>query len=81
MLFMNVYVIIISCGSRMSQTVGTNPQGGGANLLFGQIFLENCMKMKEVASGGRASLAPPLDPPRDVYHQGFSLTIQTGINL
>ena len=25
---------------------GTNPQGVGANLLFGQKFPENCMKMK-----------------------------------
>ena len=28
------------------------------------IFAENCMKMKEFGPpGGRASLAPPLDPP------------------
>ena len=41
-------------------------QGGGANLLFGQKFSENCMKIKECrpGGGGRASLAPrPLDPP------------------
>ena len=43
------------------------PQGGAptpkiANIF--QIFAENCMKMKEFGPrGGRASLAPPLDPP------------------
>ena len=29
-----------------------NPKMGGANLLFGQIFLENCMKMKVIGSKG-----------------------------
>ena len=28
---------------------GANPQNGGTNLLFGQTFPENCMKMKEFA--------------------------------
>ena len=44
---------------------GANPQGGGANVLFGQKIPENCMKMKEFGPrGGGASLAPPsLDPP------------------
>ena len=42
----------------------TNLQSGGANLLFGQKFLENCVKMKEFGPrGGHASLVPPpLDP-------------------
>ena len=41
---------------------GANFQGGDANLLFGQIFTENCMKMKEFGPGGQCvSLAPPLD--------------------
>ena len=31
-----------------------NLQGGGENLLFGQIFPENCMEMKEFGSRGRA---------------------------
>ena len=36
---------------------GGNPRGGCANLLFGQIFAENCMKMKEFGPReGRASL-------------------------
>ena len=41
---------------------GDNPQGGGAYLIFGQKFPENCMKMKEFGPrvGGGASLAPPL---------------------
>ena len=32
---------------------GANLRGGGANLLFGQIFTENCMKMKR--GGGWAA--------------------------
>ena len=41
---------------------------GGAPIpklgLFCKFFAENCMKMKEFGPpGGRASLAPPLDPP------------------
>ena len=27
---------------------GANPKGGRANLLFGQIFTKNCIKMKEI---------------------------------
>ena len=45
------------------------PQGGAPTpkiaIIF-QIFAKNCMKMKEFGppgGGGRASLAPPLDPP------------------
>ena len=43
------------------------PQGGAPTpkiaIIF-QFFAENCMKMKEFGPpGGRASLAPPLDPP------------------
>ena len=42
-----------SGGSRISQTGGgANFQGGGANLLFNQIFPENCMKMKEFGPRG-----------------------------
>ena len=33
-------------GSRISQTGESSFQNGGANLLYGQIFPENCMKMK-----------------------------------
>ena len=40
----------------------TNPKVGGANLLFGQIFTENCMKMKEIWPTGRARAPAPLDP-------------------
>ena len=45
---------------------GTKPWVWGENLLFDKIFVENCKKMKkmkEIGSGGCASLAPPLDPP------------------
>ena len=42
---------------------GTNPRGG-ANLLLGENFPENCMKMKEVGGGGRGTRPwhSPLDP-------------------
>ena len=42
-----------------------NPQGGGANLLLGQNFLENCMKMKEIGPrrrGTRLWRPPPRSP-------------------
>ena len=42
---------------------GANPQGEGANLLFGQKIPKNYMKMKEFGPGGRVPGAPPLDPP------------------
>ena len=35
----------------------------GANLLFCQIFPENCMKMKTIGSEGVHPLHPFLDPP------------------
>ena len=35
-------VLLLSGGSRISS------QGEGTNLLFSQIFLENCMKMKAI---------------------------------
>ena len=39
---------------------GANFEGGGKNLFVGQIFPENCMKIKEFGPrGGGASLAPP----------------------
>ena len=37
---------------------GANPQDGGANLLFGQTFPENCMKMKEIGPRGRPWRSP-----------------------
>ena len=33
--------------------------GGGANLLFGQIFAKNCMEKIILLKGGGASLVPP----------------------
>ena len=45
--------------SKISHTGAPTP-GLGVNLLFGKIFPENCMKMKEFGPRrGRASLAPP----------------------
>ena len=36
-----------------------NPKGWGANLVFGQLFPENCRKMKEIGPrGARAPSAP-----------------------
>ena len=59
---------VYSGRSRISQTGGggANPQDGATKLLFGQFFLGNCMKMKEIGPGGGmgASLAPLLDPAR-----------------
>ena len=40
---------------------GADPQNGGANLLFGQKFPENCMKMKEF--GPRRGGVHPWRPP------------------
>ena len=46
---------------------GFSPGGGAPtpkSAIIFQFFAENCMKMKEFGPpGGRASLAPPLDPP------------------
>ena len=41
------------------QRRGRQPPRWGANLLFGQIFPENCMKIKEFGPGGRVPGAPP----------------------
>ena len=40
-----------------------NPQGGGANLLFGQITPQNCMKMKEFGPRGDHVPSAHLDLP------------------
>ena len=42
---------------------GCQPQGGDANLLFGQLFPKNCMKMKEISHRGARVTGAPLDPP------------------
>ena len=44
-------------GSRISQTGGASIRECGENPLFGKIFAEYCMKMKEIGPGC------PLDPP------------------
>ena len=50
----------VSGGSRIFQTkeFGANLRGEVANLLFGKIFAENCMKMKEIG-WGRVSVPVP----------------------
>ena len=54
--------IHISGGSRISQMEGRQPKRGDANLLFGIIFAENCLKIKTFGQkGGRLSRS--LDPP------------------
>ena len=57
-LFLLIYIIqpSISGGSKISQ-------GGCANLLFGKMFAENCMKIKEIEQRRPTSIEPPLDPP------------------
>ena len=42
---------------------GANPKGGDANLLFGQIFPEKCMKMKAIGPTGGPRPWRPIDPP------------------
>ena len=55
-----------SGGSRISQTRGRQPPSWGCKPIF-WLF---CSKMKEFGSrGGRASLAPPLDPPIQTHYQ------------
>ena len=67
-------MIFIGGRSRISQTGGTNLQGG-ANLLFGQFFPENSIKIKEYGCrGGHTSLAPPLDPPMCMLKMKFPAT-------
>ena len=75
----------VSGRPRISQ-MGANPKGWGANLLFGKIFLENCMKMKEIGprGGGGASLAllgcangstsPLFLPPANEVCEGYVFT-------
>ena len=51
------------------QEEGALTPKGGRQPISWPIFSENCMKMKKfwARRGGRASLAPPLDPPLQVY--------------
>ena len=50
-------------GSKIFRGWGRQPQREYANLLFGIIFLENCMKMKRIGPGVGAPALGPLDPP------------------
>ena len=55
---------VVSGGSRISPRRGRQLPGGGHQHKILPYFPKNCMKLKEFGPpGGRASLAPPLDPP------------------
>ena len=51
---------------------GANSQVWGKNVLFGKVFAENCMKMKEIGQGAHIPGTPALDPPMQVV--GIRLT-------
>ena len=65
--------------------------GGGAptpdfwskNLLFGKIFVENCMKMEEIGTrgGGGGPTSIPLDPPMLKYSNKYALEATGNKNL
>ena len=65
--FKDFRVVDNSGGSRISPRRGRQlPGGGGRSHTILPYFPKNCMKLKEFGPrGGRASLAPPLDPPLD----------------
>ena len=53
----------------------SQPKHGDVNLLFGQFFPENCMKLKLIGpKNWEASLAPPLDPPLRLHQKVSNLT-------
>ena len=63
----SLVLILVKIEIRQQWRIQDFPQGGAPTpkiaIIF-RIFAENCMKMKEFGpQGGRASLAPPLDPP------------------
>ena len=60
-------------GSRISHGRGANPWRGGENLLFGQFFSKNWMKMKEIR--GVSSLEPPWIRPLWI-HQCWIAKVQ-----
>ena len=53
--------------------MGAKIPEGGVNLLFGQFFLQNYMKTKEMRPGGCTSIAPP--PWIHQYDRYFSKLI------
>ena len=61
MFFQSIFQAVADPG--FLRGLGAHPQGGGANLLFGQKFSENCMKIKEFVPRGGAPGTPLLDPP------------------
>ena len=63
--FISDFLVMSSGGSRISPRRGRQLPGGGANIRFCQIFPKTAWNWMNLDPGGRASLAPPLDPPRD----------------
>ena len=61
--------VLISGGSRISQTGGAKSWVWDKNLLFRKIFAENCMKMKEIGPGGLCIPSPP--PPGSTNVNSF----------
>ena len=59
--------VCLSTGEGAVADPGFSPGGAPTpkSAIIFQFFAKNCMKMKEFGppGGGRASLAPPLDPP------------------
>ena len=60
---------IISGGSRISQMGVTNPKE--ENQLFGQIFPENCMEMKEIRPRGGHPVGSTNGFPFSVYDSKY----------
>ena len=50
----------------------------GANLLFGKLFADKCLKMKEFRRGGGSIPSTPLDPPMKTTFAMKSRTKQYG---
>ena len=74
-------MILCSGGSTISQMGegAPNPQCEYTSLLFGQSCPENCMKMKEIGTGGGEGRETPMDPPNMLWTRnlrwGSSLTL------
>ena len=58
-LFFQSYNSVVDSGFPIQE--GANPKRRDTNLLFGQFFLENCIKMKEIDQRGARILAYLLD--------------------
>ena len=61
--------------SEMVEGRGRQLPSWGANLLFGQIFTESCMKMKEFGPGGRPWRPPPRSANADNHNIDMALVL------